>query len=282
VLTSVRAGPYTIVGLSVGGVYTSLMVKELGLLFDVGIPARSLAGARHVFVSHGHADHSGALLGLLGLRGLMHLPAPSVFLPAEISSDVEQALSLMSRAQRRPLGIQAHPMRPGDEHELNPSLRVRAFRTHHTGPSLGYQFFARVPKLKDEYHGLTGREIAERKGRGEDLFRFEERLELAYATDTLIRVLETHPSLLSTRVLVLECSFLDERKSLQASRAGGHVHLDEILERAELFENEALVLMHFSQLYAPAEVHRILRRRCPRSLLERVVAFAPEAGAWPG
>lgn len=281
-LTTVQAGPYTIVGLSVGGIYTSLFVKELNALFDVGLAARSLAGARYVFLSHGHADHTGALLGLLGIRGLMRLPPPRVFLPREIAESTRDALALMSHAQRAPLVIEAEPMSPGDERCLGGQLWARAFRTHHTGPSLGYQLLTRVPKLKDEFLGLAGAEIAARKGRGEDLFRIEERLELAYATDTLIRVIDTHPSLLSTRVLILECSFLDGRKSLEASRAGGHVHLDELLERASLFENEAVVLMHFSQIYSPAEVHAILRRRCPRHLSERLVVFAPNSGPWPG
>ena len=90
------------------------------------------------------------------------------------------------------------------------------------------------------------------------------------------------PSLLDTRVLILECSFLDDRKGLAASQAGGHIHLDELLERADTFRNEALVLMHFSQIYSPAEVHRTLQRRCPRALWERIVVFAPSRGPWPG
>jgi ribonuclease Z len=139
-----------------------------------------------------------------------------------------------------------------------------------------------VPKLKPEYLDLPGREIAVRRKRGDDLFEHEERLELAYATDTLLRVIDTTPSLLRTRVLILECSFLDARKELGASRAGGHIHLDELIERAAEFENEALVLMHFSQMYAPAEVHAILEQRCPEELRRRLVVFAPTSGPWPG
>jgi ribonuclease Z len=60
------------------------------------------------------------------------------------------------------------------------------------------------------------------------------------------------------------------------------VHLDELLERASSFRNEALVLMHFSQMYAPAEVHRILAQRCPPELHKRIVVFAPSSGPWPG
>ena len=136
--------------------------------------------------------------------------------------------------------------------------------------------------MKREFCELPGREIAERRKRGDDLFEIEERRELAYATDTLLRVIDTMPSLLDTRVLILECSFLDERKSIESTHAGGHVHLDELLERADDFRNEAIVLMHFSQMYTPEEVHRTLQRRCPKALWERLVVFAPSKGHWPG
>jgi ribonuclease Z len=281
-LTTVQAGPYTITGVSVAGLHTSLYVRELGALFDVGMALRSCAGAEHVFVSHAHADHTGALVTLLGMRGLMRMPPPRVYMPAEIASNTEQALALLSRNQRHAFALEVRAMLPGDEQALRADLMVRAFRTHHTGPSLGYQFFNRVQKLRREFLSLSGSEIAERRKRGDDLFDWEERLELAYATDTLIRVIDTTPSLLDTRVLILECSFLDERKDIAASQAGGHIHLDELLERADAFRNEALVLMHFSQMYSPGEVHRTLQRRCPAHLWERIVVFAPSKGPWPG
>ena len=69
-LTTVTAGPFTLRGVSVGGVYTSLAVQELGLLFDAGIPARSLATLDTILLSHGHVDHIGALPALLGIRAL--------------------------------------------------------------------------------------------------------------------------------------------------------------------------------------------------------------------
>jgi ribonuclease Z len=281
-ITNVKAGPYTIAGVSLAGIHTSLQVRELGVLFDAGIALRSTAGAEHVFLSHGHADHCGALVSLLGMRGLMRMPPPIVYMPAEIAPSTESALALFGQLQRHEFSIRSEPMLPGDERALRPDLSVRAFRTHHTTPSLGYQFFNRVQKLKPEHLGLSGKEIGERRKRGDDLFDVEERLELAYATDTLIHVLDTSPSLLTTRVLILECSFLDERKNLASSRAGGHIHLDELLERADSFQNEALVLMHFSQMYAPGEVHRTLERRCPPSLFKRIVVFAPSKGPWPG
>ncbi|MEM1413309.1 MAG: MBL fold metallo-hydrolase [Myxococcota bacterium] len=282
-LVDVDAGPYTVRGVSLGGIYTSLQVPQLGALFDVGMPIRAFAGNDRIFLSHGHGDHAGALFGLLGIRGLLHRKvAPQVFLPEAIAPAIAEAIGAMERLPRHGLPVELVPMKAGDERQLRQDLWVRAFRTHHPVPSLGYLFFDRVKKLDPALVGLPGPEIARRKAAGEAIFAHQDRLELAYATDTLVRVLETSPEIAKARVLILECTFLDERKSLEASRAGCHIHLDELLEVADRLENEHIVLMHFSQLYAPREVHAILAERLPPALAERVVPFAPPSGPWPG
>ena len=165
---------------------------------------------------------------------------------------------------------------------LRGDLRVRAIRTFHPVPSLAYVLVRRVSKLRAELQGLSGPEIAAKRRAGENVSEHEDRLELAYATDTLINVFDHAPELYQARVLVMECTFLDARKTLEAARSGCHIHLDELLERAGSFHNQALVLMHFSQMYQPAEVRRILGRRCPPELANRIVVLAPESGAWPG
>jgi ribonuclease Z len=280
-LVKVQAGPYTVRGVSLGGVYTSLQVPELGVVFDVGVAHRAFAATDHLFLSHGHADHLGALFSLLGIRGLMAKPPPNLYFPAALEAPILEMLKVQSGMQRFPLDVLPHPMRPGDTAELRPDLSVRAFRTHHVVPSLGYELFHRAKKLKDEFRALPGPEIAKRRMAGEALFEEVEHLLLAYATDTLPRVLETHPSLLRARVLILECTFLDDRKKRDAARRGGHIHLDDLLEMRPNFQNEALVLMHLSQLYRPDEVRRILEARLPPEWRRIVVPFAPPDRYWP-
>jgi ribonuclease Z len=278
---TLKVGPYTVRGISVGGVYTSLQVPELGAVLDVGLPLRAFCGTDRVFLSHGHIDHSGGLPGLLGVRGMMQKAEPvQVFMPAEIVDELHAVLAATERMQRFPMQIRAVGMQPGQEHSLGNNLWVRAFRTHHPVPSLGYQFLRRVQKLKPAFLGLPGPEIAAKKARGEDLFDAAEHLEVAYATDTLLRVIDTNPSMLDSRVLIMECTFYDERKALAESRAGCHVHLDELLPVCERFRNEHIVLMHTSQIYQPREAREILLRRCPRSFTDRVQLLAPENGTW--
>ncbi len=283
VLTSVTAGPFTIRGVSVGGVYTSLAVPELGVVFDAGISPRSAGGVDNILLSHGHADHVGALPALLGIRALHgKTRPPRVFMPAEIVDDLQAALAALSKLQRFPLEIEAIGMNPGDDVELRGDLRVRAVRTFQPVPSLAYILTRRVTKLRAEFRGLPGAEIAARRAAGEPMTEHEDRLELAYATDTLVSVLDHSPDLLKARVLVMECTFLDTRKTLEAARAGCHVHLDEVIERAERFENDHVVLMHLSQLYRPDEVAGILDARVPPALRSRIIPFVPRSNHWPG
>jgi ribonuclease Z len=282
VLTTVKAAGVTIRGVSVGGVYTSLHVPELDVAFDVGIAPRAAAGVSRLFLSHGHVDHAGALASFLGIRALFGRTSPlKLYLPAEIEEPIRRAMAAMAELQRWPLAIEPVPLRPGDRVELGGGLWARAFRTFHPVPSLGYQLYRQIEKLRPAYRGLDGAEIRARKAAGEPLFDRIERLELAYATDTLVSVLEHEPTLFESRVLILECTFLDAKKTVADARAGCHIHLDELLPLAERFRNEALVLMHFSQLYTPREVPAILRKRLPAGLAQRTIAFAPDRDHWP-
>jgi ribonuclease Z len=283
VLTEVQAGPFTIRGVSVGGVYTSLLVPELSVICDAGMALRSFAGAENLFLSHAHVDHAGALLALLGIRGLIGRNLPlKIFMPKEIEAELKSVVSSWSKLHRNELLLEAFPMAPGDELHVRNDYWVRAFRTRHPVPSLGYEFIRRTKRLRAEFSALPGPEIAERRQAGENLLEDFESSEFAYATDTLVEVLDQEPRLLASRVLVLECTFLDEKKSLKDCRSGCHIHLDELLSRADRFANEKLVLMHFSQIYKPAEVVEILDKRCPPDLRRRIVPFVPRWDTWPG
>ncbi|MBC7172723.1 MAG: MBL fold metallo-hydrolase, partial [Polyangiaceae bacterium] len=127
-LVSVKAGPYSIRGVSLGGVYTSLQVQELGVVFDAGIPHRAFAATDHLFLSHAHADHAGALYALLGIRGLMGKPPPHLYFPKSIEEPLLETLRLQSRLQRYELEVVPHPMTPGDTVALRNDLHARAFR----------------------------------------------------------------------------------------------------------------------------------------------------------
>lgn len=274
--SKVAAGKLTLRGVSLGGVYTSIHVPELDLLLDVGVALRQTAAVGTLLLSHAHADHIGALVTLLGIRGLHAMKKPlRVIMPAEIVPTLQRALAAMSELQRWPLDIEAIGLEPGDEHPLRGDLVVRAVRTFHPVPSLAYLVVRKVQKLRPEFAGLPGPEIARRRRAGEDLLQTAEVAELAYATDTLVQALDHAPELAAAQVTLVESTFLDGRKSLEDARAGCHVHLDELIARAPALVTPNLVLMHISQLYRPDEVEGILDARLPPELRARTQVLLP-------
>lgn len=281
-MVRLKVGPYSLRGSSLGGIQTAIQIEELGVLFDAGYFSRGFISADTIFISHGHADHLGALGTLLGARGLYGKLPPRIFFPAAIEEPLMETISSFRKLQRYDLTIEAMPMEPGDEALLKGDLWVRAFRTFHSIPSLGFEIFRRVQKLKPEYRELGAQEIRRlRRERGAELFDLVDRGEIVYATDTLARVLDHEPRILKSRMLILECTFLDDRKPREEAHRGGHIHIEDLLEYAERFENEHLLLMHFSQVHSPEAIREILAERLPPSLYERTSLFIPPGRHWP-
>ena len=56
-----------------------------------------------------------------------------------------------------------------------------------------------------------------------------------------------------------------------------HLVHDEVIERADVFENEAILFTHFSARYGRDEVLSLLDARLPEGLRDRVTPLLPPA-----
>ena len=93
-ITELDLGPHTLRGQSLGGMYTALHVPQFDALLDVGVALRTGASSKHLFLSHAHVDHLGALPSLLGMRGLMGVAEPlTVYAPAPVAEGLNAALA---------------------------------------------------------------------------------------------------------------------------------------------------------------------------------------------
>ena len=279
ILTHLSLPPYTLMGASLGGLYTSLYIPELESVFDVGFPMRSASMAKRLFLSHAHLDHIGALPALLGMRGMMGKgnQALDVYCPYGVYEDLQNLIDVFSKMHSFELPIQWYPLHPGEDRWIKKGIYVRALKTFHPVPSLGYLWYEKVQKLKTQYLGLSGKEIKALKDQNTDLFDWQIRPKVAYLTDTLSEALKHSPLALEADLLILECTFLSTKKGIEIARKGCHIHLDELIEWAPYFKNKHIVLMHFSQIHTISEIKELCSTRLGPILGDRLHLLLPQS-----
>ena len=257
-------------GLSIGGIETCLDLPLHKVAFDIG-RAPDFAIARDtILFTHAHMDHMGGVAWHCATRALRRMTPPRYVVGRENAAAFRELFDVWRKLDRSTLPHELIVIAPGDEWALTPRRFVRPFRSIHRAPCQGYAIWSRTQKLAARYQDLPQSEIDAARRSGQVITEPVDVCEVAFPGDTTIDVVEREPSVRSAKLLILECTFLDERVSVAETRDKGHVHLDEIAERAELFENEALLLTHFSARYSNAEILALLDRKLPAKLRQRV------------
>jgi ribonuclease Z len=269
-ILSCQHGGLTIEGYSRAAVQSYWRIPELKIGFDLGAQPWDCMGTPTWFITHTHLDHVAALPVYVARRRMMRMEPPALYLPAEGVEDVRRLLLIMQRLDRGRQVCQLNGLKPGDEVELSRENVVTAFATTHTIPSLGYVVWDRRHKLKEEYHGLPGERIRDLKLSGVPVTR-EVRVPLvAYTGDTSPAGLDNYPPVYEAKVLITELSFIRPNHRREKIHKFGHMHLDDLLERADRFQNELIICAHFSTRYHPNEVRRLVENKLPPRLRERV------------
>src|SRR5438445_12668148 len=185
----------------------------------------------------------------------------------------------MRRLDRGRMICRLNGIKSGDEIELSREMVITAFSTTHTIPSLGYVIWDRRFKLKEEYHGLPGERIRDLRLAGTVVTREVRTPLLAYTGDTSPEGLDNYPPVYEAKILITEVSFIRPGHRREKIHKFGHMHLDDVVERAERFRNELIIFSHFSTRYHPQEVRRLIDGKLPPQLQERIKLWL--YGRWP-
>lgn len=260
----------TIEGYSRAAVQTYWRIPELKVGFDLGAQPWDFMGTPTWMVTHTHLDHVAALPVYVARRRMMKMEPPTIYLPEQALEDVRRLLLIAQRLDRGRQICELRGLKAGDEIELSRENVVTTFATVHTIPSLGYVVWDRRNKLKEEYHGLTGDQIRDLRLAGTQVTREVRTPLLAYTGDTSPAGLDACEAAYQAKVLITELSFIRPGHRREKIHKFGHMHLDDLLERAERFKNELIICAHFSTRYHPQEVRRYLEQKLPAGLKERV------------
>lgn len=270
---SLEAAGIPIEGVSIAGHESYFRLPSFRSMLEFGRAPEDTLGYGTVFLTHGHLDHAAGLAHHASRRTLTGLGPSRVFAPEEAIADLAAWLAACERLERIPYGTRLEAARPGETVALRRDLEVRFLPGRHRIPTVGYLFSEIRRKLKDEHANATGPEIAALRAGGADVTRREEIPLLAYPGDCGPAIFEAAPEILRARVLLIECSFVAPEDRARA-HAYEHLHVSDFAERAELFENEVVVLTHFT-LRSSVEEIRAAIAALPEVLRRRVVTFLP-------
>jgi ribonuclease Z len=128
----------------------------------------------------------------------------------------------------------------------------------------------RRKKLKEEYVGLPGDKIRDLRLSGVEVSREVRVPLLCYTGDTSPAGLDDYPPVYQAKILITEMSFVRPGHKREKIHKFGHIHIDDLIERADRFENELIICGHFSTRYHPNEVRKTVENKLPERLRQRV------------
>jgi ribonuclease Z len=272
---TIAAPHFTIEGRSRAGHETWFRIRELGIALDIGRCPDVIVGLANVFVSHAHLDHAVGIPFYAGQRKLHRMDGGRVFVPAEAAEDFRELMAIHERLEGTPYNIEIAGIAADEVVRISRGLEVRAHAATHRVPARAYEVIEVRHHLRAEYSGLDSAELARLRRDGVEVAEEYRRPLLFYTGDTDRGMLETNAALFRAEVLMIECSFIED-EHLDRAAAYRHIHFDDLAEFAETFENELIVLTHFSRRYGRREIREGIRRRCPAVLRDRIRLALPE------
>lgn len=270
-----QAPHFVIEGRSRAGHETWFRVRDLGIGLDIGRGPDLLVPMQHLFITHAHLDHAAGIPFWAAQRRLQKLGRGTIYVPAEAADDFRELLRIQEKLTGSEMDVNVVGMAAGEELQFAPRQRVRAWRAPHRVAARSWEIVDVRHHLLPEYRGLEPWEVGRLRREGRVVDEEYRRSLLFYTGDTDRGLLEQCDAAFRAEVLMIECSFVAEGHQERAATYR-HIHLDDLADFADRFENELIVLTHFSRRYSREEIRAAVRRRLPASLRERVRLALPE------
>ncbi|CAH0475801.1 unnamed protein product [Peronospora belbahrii] len=231
----IKAGGYTFHIRSVAGIESCCYVDAIDVAFDLGCLVDRVVSKSHVFITHGHIDHIGALMAHAARRALLKQHPAQYYVPAHLVPHLNSICQSTAAMQGdAPFPARIMPLEAFDEVQVSSKYVVRAVPTTHRVPSLGYILYEKKNRLKPEYRLLPRQEIAVLRRSGHETSFVQLTPEIAYTGDTTIEAFtaaadnELTNDLLRVKVLITEATYADSKMTVQDAVDRGHMHLDQV------------------------------------------------------
>jgi ribonuclease Z len=270
-------------GFSISGLATYLQIPELDFCIDMGECPLSATPINHVFLTHAHGDHARCLMRHHSLRKMMGVERDSVYY---IPESISEGAKAWIKAEAMFEGVsetkfrypQIVPVKAGQRIflEYRKDLAIEAFEVKHSIPSMGATLYYYKKKLKDEFLGKSATEIIELRQKNVEITREVYEPLVSFTGDCLGESLLENKDIFKSKVLITECTFLDEGEE-QMAHQKGHTHISDIVKALNKLGDEVkcdkIILNHFSMKYAEKHIRDMIAKEIPEKFSEKVVAL---------
>lgn len=271
-------------GYSRAGEATGFYVKQMRWFLDAGVPTSQIK-PDIVFISHSHTDHSMMLPLLVDRRKPLRVYAPAEAVPflAGYVAGMNKLNQQSDDYEDRSAGYTYIPVTTGQTVQIDNKFWAHVIDCEHPVTSVGYCFFEKRKRLKDEFKGKSGRELGQLRKDGVELNEEAELPYMAFLGDTTGKVLVDHGKLLSTYpVVFIECTFFQPDHK-DAAAGSQHLHWSDLRPFALEHRDTTFILIHFSKRYSDDEIHAFFdnERASQRELEAAEDAAASATGGCP-
>eukprot|EP01121_Diplochlamys_sp_Union-15-3_P015123 TRINITY_DN4938_c0_g1_i1.p1 TRINITY_DN4938_c0_g1~~TRINITY_DN4938_c0_g1_i1.p1 ORF type:complete len:317 (+),score=48.22 TRINITY_DN4938_c0_g1_i1:74-952(+) len=256
-----EVGPFTLAGYSKAADATFFYIPELKLQLDMGGVSKQY-NATSFFISHSHMDHCIYMPSVQPAFIPKGVKPNDVYVPKEIAKYVVNYLH-SAQELNNSIDIETKDekqynlclVEPNMSINFGKNYTVSVYKCTHGVPSVGYGFKELRQKLKQEFQGKSGKEIKELKAKGVDISETIAIPKFVFLGDTTIQVFEDHPELLEYPVIIVECTFLEE-KDIEHAHDSYHIHWKDLEPYIQKHANITFVLIHFSLRYKDSWINQ--------------------------
>lgn len=243
---------------------TGFYIPDLDIMLDAG--PQCYNHPQQIFITHTHGDHIACLpFTLIGADEMpektqLHAPKAAeshiikyinALFEASAMMPIEELLADRTESIYAYNGYDTPTIfRTTCKKTL---LQVSVVLCDHSIPTISYCFSEVKNKLKVEYAGTPGTEIAKLRKEGTAVTEEVVKHAFAYICDTSIEILTAYPEILTFPVVFIECTFLypEEKENAVATK---HIHWEDLKPYVLAYQDILFVLIHFSLRYKDAEI----------------------------
>lgn len=232
---------------------TTFIIKSLNVQFDAGLSLTTRC--ENIFITHFHGDHVGSLRFDITNPKIKlfisetHVEKVKKFLIAQYTmTDVYFTEDMFKFSI---IGV-----KEGLTHELmlgSKKFVMTVYKCDHSIDCFAYGFAEIVRSLKDEFKGLSGKELGNLRKSGTIIEEYKSMPRFIYVGDTSETVYENNPIIFEYPIIIAECTFLHV-DHLESAKATKHSHYLTLVPYIKMHPECKFILYHFSLRYKPKQI----------------------------